>query len=580
MAMLPQSTDDDLARATHRPEEVASSQKNRTLALTPKLACIVVALVAAAFRFGSGLDFGLPLKFDPDEYTFVKPALRMVTRRDLNPHWFGHPGSTIIYINAAIYAVLKNVGYHLGWFENTKAFKTYFANDPTLLLLIPRIFSAFVGALCAPLVFVLTRRSYPGVWPAFFAAALVASSGLHVEYSQLVRTDILTGALILIVAHFSCKIAQEDNLSNYIYSGIFTGIAVATKYPALLAAMMIATGHAWRVKRPWQEGQKLFISAAAGIATLFLCSPYLFIDFDSTLTGLRKESVHRHLSATGGGFWQNLGWYIRYPLTKCFGWLGLGLATIGIYFTSRVRRAPQLIFISFIAVFLIAIATLHLRWDRWILPLIPFVAILSAGGIVEVSKRVRHLGHGISAPIVSGILGLMVLAPIVHATVSQSMIRAGTDTRFAAREWILEHIPAGSRLMIERNGPQIPAYRYEIYRDGGAELVLARQGKFSQYVPAGHVGEIDSIERMMAFDIDYVVLSNFNHRFKSKPRRYRTILDNYEALLAKSETVAEFLPVTGRDADPLRSNVEGGPTVRILKIPKSASMMCEEPKQR
>ena len=43
-----------------------------------------------------GITWGLPYLYDPDEHFFVDPAVRIVTTGDLNPHWFGHPGSTVI----------------------------------------------------------------------------------------------------------------------------------------------------------------------------------------------------------------------------------------------------------------------------------------------------------------------------------------------------------------------------------------------------------------------------------------------------------------------------------------------------
>lgn len=39
----------------------------------------------------------------PDENYFVEPAVTIAAKGDLNPHWFGHPGSTLIYANALTY---------------------------------------------------------------------------------------------------------------------------------------------------------------------------------------------------------------------------------------------------------------------------------------------------------------------------------------------------------------------------------------------------------------------------------------------------------------------------------------------
>ena len=53
-----------------------------------------------------GLHFGLPYLYNPDEPYAFDAALRMALTGDLNPHWFGHPGSFNMYILAALFSIL------------------------------------------------------------------------------------------------------------------------------------------------------------------------------------------------------------------------------------------------------------------------------------------------------------------------------------------------------------------------------------------------------------------------------------------------------------------------------------------
>lgn len=45
----------------------------------------------------------LPYANDFDEPTYVQAVMRMAATGDLNPGWFGHPGSTVIYPLTSLY---------------------------------------------------------------------------------------------------------------------------------------------------------------------------------------------------------------------------------------------------------------------------------------------------------------------------------------------------------------------------------------------------------------------------------------------------------------------------------------------
>ena len=53
-----------------------------------------------------GLDFGLPYIYNGDEPDIVGRGLTIMVTGDLNPHFFGHPGTVLIYLCAVIYGGL------------------------------------------------------------------------------------------------------------------------------------------------------------------------------------------------------------------------------------------------------------------------------------------------------------------------------------------------------------------------------------------------------------------------------------------------------------------------------------------
>src|SRR5437868_6505920 len=75
-------------------------------------AILGLAVVLRLYQIG----FGLPGLYDPDEPLFIVMGAGLLTRGTLNPHWFGHPGSTTIYLTALIQALVFLTGWLSGRF--------------------------------------------------------------------------------------------------------------------------------------------------------------------------------------------------------------------------------------------------------------------------------------------------------------------------------------------------------------------------------------------------------------------------------------------------------------------------------
>ena len=69
-------------------------------------AILLSFIVATAFALRlSGISYGLPQSYIPDEYDFVHSYLQMLKRGDLNPNWWFHP-SLKSYVNVVTYVVV------------------------------------------------------------------------------------------------------------------------------------------------------------------------------------------------------------------------------------------------------------------------------------------------------------------------------------------------------------------------------------------------------------------------------------------------------------------------------------------
>lgn len=528
-----------------------------------------LVLVALGMRFWAGPAFGLPYLYDPDESAFVSPALKMVWDSNLNPGWFGHPGSTVIYLNAVVFKGLSLVAPHLGLFDTMRGFRRHFLGDPTLVHLLARSLYVVIGTSTVWFLYTLSRAVH-GRGTALLAAAMLAVMGLHIEYSQMVRTDILVTVLAVLAAHQAIGLTRDPSLKRYVVSGVLVGMAVATKYPAVLIGTMLLVAHLMTHSLQWRALWKLGVGGVAALVSLFLCTPFLFIDHEAVRRDLAAEAAGGHLSAAGNGFLDNALWYLHQPLPDIFGWWGLALALFGAVVLVRQRRAEGAVLVAFLLVYWLAISAHPLRWERWVLPALPFVSLFAAIGASAGARLLADRVAMVPARAWFAVLAAALCVPMLLQSVEQGRIRSGPDTRALAREWLLTHVPRDSRILIETYGPQVPKDHYMLYNAGAERVVRRPQGVRAHVVPSGFLSEVGTLASLNEAGVEYLVLSSFYDRFKNMNQIvFEPVVTNYENVLKGAELVAEFLPVTGRAADPLHANREGGPHLRILKVPAS-----------
>src|SRR5947209_12730753 len=119
----------------------------------------IVLVIALALRVYD-IGFGLPSLHDPDEPIFMVLALRLFQKHTLNPGWFGHPGSTTIYLIALIDIVVFATGLLTGRFTDVQGFAAAAYADPSLLFVPARLAMAMFGVGCVWLTYLLGQRLF------------------------------------------------------------------------------------------------------------------------------------------------------------------------------------------------------------------------------------------------------------------------------------------------------------------------------------------------------------------------------------------------------------------------------------
>lgn len=520
--------------------------------LLPALALAGVLALALALRL-AGTGWGLPFIYDPDEPDFVARAFRMLEAGDANPHWFGHPGTTTMYLNALAYAAW-------GALDGMAAVAERFATDPAPFYRIARVLVALAGWATVAVVARLARR-VAGAGYALLAAGLLAVSPLTLQYAWLARPDLLMALLATAATLWATGIATRGAWRDYLAAGFLLGLAVATKYPAAIFALVIAAAHVLRQSAagapPWRHASRLAGAAAAVLAGVALGSPFLLLDWTVAVADVARESRSYHLSGTSAGFWPTLAWYAAGPLRFSLGLAGLALAAAGAWRALRRREAPALLVLLAPLAFVVAMSGLSLRWDRWILPAVPFLCVLAALGLREAAELAARLRGPAAARVAASLLAVAALAGPARDGWLEVRGITGGETRTLAWRWIIDHVPPGSSVLVEAYTPQLPAGLYRVFEVEGGGLWPAAPGRRLYVVPRGIVGTLADPGLVGRAGIDYVVLANHYDRRLAEAARYPRELAVYQALMARHELVYEALPGRG---------VATGLPVRVYRV--------------
>jgi len=542
-----------------------TTKRSATLSTRDEYVIIFLILVIAIALRLHAIDYDLPFVYDQDEPMFVTHALSMLKNRDLNPHWFGPPASTTMYLLALVYGGIFGVGRITGAFHSAQDFRNLYYSNPTVFYLSGRIISLIFGVATIWLVYKIGRRLF-GPATGLIASAIVALSPIHIFLSQQVRMDTQMTFLVVLAFWYCLNILKQHDWTSYLLAGFVTGLAAVTKYPAIVFSLSIVIAHfiatpSWRLT----DHRKLLGSAVACIAGAFAGSPFVFLDFRTVLNDVIQEARPEHLGATGEGLLRNLLWYAKGPLPNALGFVGLVLAGLGLVLCLSSKQKSRWVLISFPVLFLVFISLLNLRWERWIMPTIPFLALLAAFAITYVAQMmVKHFDRRIASA-ASVVLVVVLFVPLVRSSISHARETSGPYTSTLARQWMMDNIRS-SRVLVEVYAPRLPASDFKVFVVDETGRLTEAQILGSNAEPGWDIGRLKDLADISASDIDYVVLTGYYQLFMNEKERYSNEVKNYERITSQGKLVYDVQSTPG---------VSRGPRVRIFQLSKNRTQVLQ-----
>lgn len=403
----------------------------------------LAALLASTFGLRLwGIGQGLPYSYNVDEATHFVPRAIAFFSHDLNPHYF---------LNPPAYSYLLHVVFEL-WFGGSDAVTRAYASDPSSVFVVARLVAALLGTAAVWLTYVAAVRLL-GQGVALLAAAIFGLAFLPIFYSHLALNDVPTLAPVALSLVGIAGVMRLGRWRDYLLAGIGVGLAAATKYTGGITAVCLlcafvcdGAGGGFRTATRQLGG-----ALAIGLATFVLANPYSVLDFSSFQYGVSSQAslaAGQDPVKLGTAPGSGIGYYL-WTFTWGLGW-GPSLAAVagGVLLLARRRLAMALVLLPAPIAFVVFMGGQQRFFGRWLMPVFPIVAILAAYGATELVRwliRARRL----RAPVAWTLVSVLLLAQSVVAVLHDDAVLARPDTRNLVRAWMVAHIPAGAKVVIE-----------------------------------------------------------------------------------------------------------------------------------
>jgi 4-amino-4-deoxy-L-arabinose transferase-like glycosyltransferase len=317
-----------------------------------------------------GIRFGLPQVFTrPDEETIASVTGRIL-RNGANPEFFRYP-TLFMYVMALVDRVRFGPGA--------------LADDASIYTT-ARIVAALLGTATVPLLFAAARRLFTSS-AALVAAALLAVAFLHVRDSHFGVTDV--PATFMVVAAFTAIVtgvlaprSAHPGWRSVTLAGLLCGLAASTKYNAglILFALLAAVPNA----------QMVAVALAAAAGGFLIGTPYALLARKQFLSGVLAERAHL---AAGHGIGSGIGWVEHFVFSLRFGlgvWFLAAAVAGAIWLVLCERGRARIVILAFPVTYYVAMGAGRTVFVRYMLPLVPFAALLAGFAIDRSAGLLAH----------------------------------------------------------------------------------------------------------------------------------------------------------------------------------------------
>ena len=500
-----------------------------------------------------GVKQGMPYAYNADENAHFVPGAIGLFGHGWNPHYF---------VNPPAYTYLLHVVFDV-WFGGRGGVSKAFATNPTEVFVVARVTAAVVGTLAVWLMYLAGARMF-GRATGLLAAALLGVSFLAVFYSHLALNDVPTLAPIALSLWGTAGILRDGRVRDYLIAGLGLGLACATKYTGGVVLLPLLTAVAIQFAAPGGPGRALRGLVLAGIVAVgafLVANPYALLDFAAFRDGLQHQADAAEDVAGKLGLTQTSGHlYYLWTFTWGLGGVPLVAAVAGAAVLGFEDRRALLVLGPAPVAYVLFMGTQERFFGRWLLPIFPIACLLAAYAIVRLARLAAGRAPAL-APALAVLGAVVLLGQGIVYSLHSAMTLSRTDTRNATRAWLVDHVPPGTKIVVE---PVVPdAWATDIGHPYRGTANGARWSKFptsrsniandGSFIPGlGRIVNIEDYERTLypalidryaAKGYCWVVVGSTQRgRAEAQPSVVPRAIEYYRALEQRSKLAFEASP--------------------------------------
>lgn len=483
----------------------------------------LIVVLAGALRF-YGLAWGAPyFHFHIDEHFVFLGADRLRVSMEaaaLSGKFFMYGTVPMHLLNALLWA------YERVW---PPLSLTVFQDQVTYMVM-GRAISATMGTATVLVTYFVGRR-VSGRLGGLLAAALMATSVVHIAESHSFRVDLVMMFFVTLAWLFALRIAEWGRWRDYLWAGVFVGAAIGSKYSAAFILGVVAFAHLLAPRRPqtWKDARGWLAWTARGLSPLVLSvlvfaivNPMAILYYDKfrqdivdlivdPLTGASKPIwIAQFTDVQPQLYWftTNLWWSLG-PALELWGLLGIA------WLIWR-RTRPTLIAASFPLIYFLTAGGTIAPMARYVLPLAPGFAVAAGALSAHLFERQRWRTGAMAATVV------VVASTSMYAFAYMNIYRS-PDARLEASKYLLDNVPAESHILVEPSHGIPPTGSYLKNPDFHGDHVLwgARREQRDYYAlytldtyvylyrgRGSPAQQQDYIQSRLAL-VDYIVMDDF-----------------------------------------------------------------------
>ena len=464
--------------------------------------CLIMGLILRLWA----IDFGLPFFRHIDEFNYLPHALKILRSQDLNPHYFHNP-PLLTYLYSIVLFLYFIFGKLLAWFTSMRDFEGLYLSNMTSFFVFARTLNALFGVGICLVVYKVGKKLFDKI-TGLIASLLVCSSFLMVRDSHYAVNDIPGTFFLILSFSYIVGIYTRGRSKDYILSGLFAGMAVATKYNMGIIIFPLVLSHFFANRRIVLNRNFIWAGLSCLIGFFIFC-PWILLDYRTFWGQFAEQFMFSKRPWVGASSTLS---YIQYFFTLLWGYglLPFCFSIIGSIFLWRERERQKLLLIlCFPLFYYLLLGVMKLFFVRFAIPLIPYLCLLSAYGIISVVGRISYTHQRVA-------LALLILVSISQGVIfscKHNYLITKTDTRILARNWINNNLPHGSKMLTEGYGPNL-----RVYYDKGRLMENINNHQIENVWTSLPKSSLDEYKQQ---DINYIITSSYvSRRYLDRPDEY------------------------------------------------------------